>query len=168
MLMHPSVQKTAQDEVDLFFTSENRLPTLNDGAAFPYIAAVLKEVLRWAPPAPFGLFHCNSKEDTYKGYVIPQKSTVVANIWAMMHDDSVYPDPFTFNPTRFIGENPQPDPRDCVFGFGRRVCPGQNFAENSMWIQMVLSLLTLNISKAIDAHGRPIEPEISFSTGIVS
>ena len=27
-----------------------------------------------------------------------------------------------FNPERFWGENPEPDPRGAVFGFGRRIC----------------------------------------------
>ena len=30
----------------------------------------------------------------------------------------------TFDPSRYLGENPQPDPFKFVFGFGRRVCPG--------------------------------------------
>ncbi|KAK7014953.1 O-methylsterigmatocystin oxidoreductase [Favolaschia claudopus] len=168
MMMNPVVQKTAQDEVDRFFASEHRLPTLHDQAAFPYVACILKEVLRWAPASPFGLFHCTSKPDVYKGFLIPANTPVMGNIWAMMHDEAVYPDPFSFDPARFLGENPQQDPRDYAFGFGRRVCPGQYLAENSIWIQMILSLLTLTISKAVDAEGRVIEPEVAFTSGVVS
>ncbi|KAJ7092962.1 cytochrome P450 [Mycena belliarum] len=168
MLLHPDVQTRAQQEVDRFVASERRMPTLQDQAAFPYVACVLKEVLRWAPASPIGLFHCTTKSDVYKGYLIPAKTTIIANIWGMMHDDAVYPDPFTFDPTRFEGESPQSDPREVVFGFGRRVCPGQHLAESSMWIQMVLSLMTMTISKAVDNAGRTIEPEVGFTTAIVS
>ncbi|KAJ6630953.1 cytochrome P450 [Mycena sp. CBHHK59/15] len=168
MMLHPLVQTRAQEEADNFLASEHRMPTLHDQAAFPYIGCVLKEVLRWAPASPIGLFHCTAKLDTYKGYLIPAKTTVIANIWAMMHDETVYPDPFTFDPTRFQGGNPQPDPREYVFGFGRRVCPGQNLAESSIWIQMVMSLLTVTISKAVDFSGKVIEPEVGFTTAIVS
>ena len=46
-------------------------------------------------------------------------------LWrAIMHDEEVYPDPFTFDPSRHLGDDPQPDPLKYVFGFGRRVCPG--------------------------------------------
>ncbi|KAJ7684384.1 cytochrome P450 [Mycena polygramma] len=168
MMMNPSVQKRAQEEVDTFFAVENRLPTLEDQAAFPYLGCVIKEVLRWMPPSPIGLFHCTSQSDIYNGFLIPAKTTVIANIWGMMHDESVYPDPSVFDPERFIGSNPQPDPRDCVFGFGRRICAGQNLGESTLWIQMVLSLLTVNITKAVDKNGAPIEPELGFTTAIVS
>jgi cytochrome P450 len=117
MMMHPLVQRQAQEEADRFVTSENRLPTLHDQASFPYIACILKEVLRWAPASPFGLFHCTAKPDVYKGFLIPAKTAIMANIWAMMHDETVYPEPFSFDPTRFLGSNPQPDPRDYGFGF---------------------------------------------------
>ncbi|KAJ7229088.1 cytochrome P450 [Mycena pura] len=168
MMMHPLVQHKAQDEVDRFLSAEKRLPTLRDQAMFPYVGCVLKEILRWAPPAPFGLFHCTTKADVYKGFLIPAKTSVMANIWAIMHDETTYPNPFMFDPTRFLGDNPEPDPRDYAFGFGRRICPGQHLAEHSIWIQMVLSLLTMNISKAVDADGRVVEPEVAFTSGAVS
>ena len=41
----------------------------------------------------------------------------------MLHDPSVYADPMEFNPDRFLpreGKEPEPDPRDVCFGFGRR------------------------------------------------
>ncbi|KAJ7491019.1 cytochrome P450 [Mycena latifolia] len=168
MMMNPTVQHRAQAEVDAFIAKEQRLPTLQDQEALSYLACVVKEVLRWSPPAPMGLFHCTSEPDTYKDFLIPAKTTVITNIWAMMHDESVYPDPFVFDPERFKGDNPQADPRDCVFGFGRRICAGQHLAETSLWIQMVMSLATVTISKPADEDGRTIEPKVEFTTAIVS
>lgn len=37
-----------------------------------------------------------------------------------MHDDEIYTNPYTFNPDRFLGSKPDRDPRDFVFGYGRR------------------------------------------------
>jgi hypothetical protein len=37
----------------------------------------------------------------------------------MMHDENIYAEPMTFQPTRFLGPNPEPDPMDVAFGFGR-------------------------------------------------
>ena len=43
---------------------------------------------------------------------------------AITHDEEIYPDPFTFNPSRHLGDHAQPDPYKFVFGFGKRACPG--------------------------------------------
>jgi len=47
---------------------------------------------------------------------------VVPNIWAMTHDENVYPDPFSFKPERFLDENGKmkADSRILAYGFGRR------------------------------------------------
>ena len=38
----------------------------------------------------------------------------------MTHDPKVYPEPSKFSPERFLGPQPQQDPRNISFGFGRR------------------------------------------------
>ena len=35
-------------------------------------------------------------------------------------DPENYTDPMEFKPERFLGDKPELDPRDVVFGFGRR------------------------------------------------
>ena len=53
MVLHRDVQQKAQAEIDAHI-GHNRLPTYRDKAKLPYVSAVLKEVLRWNPPAPLG------------------------------------------------------------------------------------------------------------------
>lgn len=55
MVTHPEVQKKAQAELDAVVGS-TRLPTFSDRPNLPYIDNVLKEVLRWNPLAPLGIF----------------------------------------------------------------------------------------------------------------
>ncbi|KAF8592878.1 cytochrome P450, partial [Ceratobasidium sp. AG-I] len=64
------------------------------------------------------------------GYTIKKGTTIEANIWAIMRDPKSYPNPHVFDPTRFLTPTPNPDPRRFLFGFGRRVCPGQHVANN--------------------------------------
>jgi Cytochrome P450 len=89
---------------------------------------------------------------------------------AILHDDALFPDPFTFKPERFI--DPNMDPRvpaavDYAFGFGRRVCPGRWMAHSFVWIVVASVLSTFQIEKAV-RNGRVIEPTGAFSPGILA
>ena len=53
MTLYPDIVKKAQAELDAV-VGPHRLPTFADRENLPYVGAVLKEVLRWAPATPFG------------------------------------------------------------------------------------------------------------------
>lgn len=80
MMLNPHAQARAQDEVDRV-VGKSRLPSIGDKDDLPYVNAVLKEVLRWAPPAPLALSHRLTQDDTYGGFFIPRGTTVIPNIW---------------------------------------------------------------------------------------
>ena len=77
---------------------------------------------------------------------------------AMSKDKDMYPDPEEFLPERFLersttsGEFPM-DPRKFVFGFGRRLCPGLDFADASLFLNIATLLATTTISLPSDAEG---------------
>ena len=52
-LLHPEVQKKAQEELDAV-TMRERLPTFEDRSRLPFVDAVCKEVMRWRPITPLG------------------------------------------------------------------------------------------------------------------
>lgn len=58
---------------------------------------------------PMSIPRAAAEEDEYRGYTIPRGCTVILNQWAL-NNDELYPDPFTFNPNRWIDnlELPQP------------------------------------------------------------
>ncbi|KAJ7216242.1 cytochrome P450, partial [Mycena rebaudengoi] len=167
MSQNPEIQKKAQAEIDKAIGRE-RLLNGEDQASLPYITALLKETLRFAPVAPLGLTHRVVKNDIYEGYFIPKGATVIANIWAITHDSESYPDPFTFDPTRHLGDKPQPDPFQFVFGYGRRVCPGAALGEESLFLAVANILASFNISKAVDAEGTEIEPAFEWFSSVVT
>ncbi|KAH9920283.1 cytochrome P450 [Fomitopsis serialis] len=53
MMMHPDVQRRAQQEIDEVIGDE-RLPEYADRPRLPYVEALLKELLRCCPPIPAG------------------------------------------------------------------------------------------------------------------
>ncbi|KAF9560814.1 cytochrome P450 [Agrocybe pediades] len=172
MAHHPEIQKKAQAEVDRV-VGDSRLPDFEDRPAMPYVEAMILEIMRWGVVTPLALPHRMVHDDVYEGYTIPAGATVTANVWAILHDEEIYPDPFKFNPERFLENGKlvfkQPDPTSIgAFGFGRRICPGRYLASNSGWIAISSILATYDISKAKDEHGNTIEPLIEYADGLVS
>ncbi|KAJ7748921.1 cytochrome P450 [Mycena metata] len=169
MLANPTAQRKAQMEIDSV-TGGTRLPDFNDEEALPYTAAVVKELFRWHPVTPIGLPHFLRVEDEYRGYRLPANSIVIGNIWAILHDENMYPDPYSFKPERFLLDGkPNPHVRDpqATFGFGRRICPGQFIGASSVFISVASILASFDITKAIGDDGAPIEPTYEYSTGLV-
>jgi len=164
MVLNPIVQARAQAELDLV-VGRHRLPTFADRENLPYLQCIISEVFRWGSATPVGVPHRLMEDDEYNGYRIPANSMVIVNAWAMLHDERMYPEPERFNPDRFLsgeGRTPQPDPRGPAFGFGRRVCPGKELAENSLWATLALMLYSFRISRATDENGNEIPVSDEF------
>lgn len=80
MARNPDVMKVAQRQLDSVLGSD-RLPNHSDIDDLPYITAIVKETLRWAPPVPIGATHRLMEDDEYRGMFIPRGATIVENIW---------------------------------------------------------------------------------------
>ncbi|OAP55993.1 hypothetical protein AYL99_10145 [Fonsecaea erecta] len=174
MCHHPEWQTKIQQEVDAVVGGDDgRVPDFRDIPQLPTCRAVIKEVLRWRPVTAGGVPHELIKDDVYDGYFLPAGTNVHANQWAIHRDPDLYPDPETFNPARWLSpafpttyrepltKFPNLQNYSC-FGFGRRICPGMNIAENS------LHLLVARIAWA--AHitpraGQPPPPLYDYTAG---
>ncbi|KAF9526512.1 cytochrome P450 [Crepidotus variabilis] len=159
MATHPEVQARAQLELDHVLGSGRRLPDFNDRGSLPYVEAVYRELLRVYPPLPLALPHALTEDDIYEGYFLPKGANVLANIWAMTHDERLYPDPDVFKPERFFDRKGKlnEDSRILAYGFGRRVCVGKAVASNTMWLLIASFLACFTIGPAKDSEGNPVE-----------
>ncbi|CAA7261119.1 unnamed protein product [Cyclocybe aegerita] len=121
---------------------------------------------------PIAIPHYLQVEDEYKGYRIPAGSIIIPNSWAMLHDEGAYPDPFTFNPERFMKDGQLNkdirDPAHACWGFGRRICPGRFMAFSSIWITIASMIAAFDIKKATDPEGNAIEPSHECVSALVS
>ncbi|SJL10574.1 uncharacterized protein ARMOST_13962 [Armillaria ostoyae] len=156
MMQYPEVQKKAQAYIDGVVGNE-RLPTLSDREAIPYIDAIAKETSRWRPVAPMAFAHKNIRDDVYNGMFIPKGSTIIPNSWLCLHDENDFPEPNEFRPERFTDGHKLfkdiPDPSSFAFGYGRRVCPGRHFAESNLWTSIATLLSVYNIRYPVDVNG---------------
>ncbi|KZO99694.1 cytochrome P450 [Calocera viscosa TUFC12733] len=164
MLLFPAVQEKAQTELDRVIGRE-RPPSVADRDILPYCAAIVQEILRWQPATPFALPHALDQDEEFRGYVLPKGTTIMANVWAMTRDESVYPRPEEFIPERHLivdekGLRLRETARHLVtFGFGRRVCPGSALAESVVFAGVVSILWACTISRPSGTENFEIEYE---------
>ncbi|KAI5988513.1 cytochrome P450 [Pisolithus albus] len=169
MILYPDVQDKVHAELDTLI-GKGAIPTLADKPRLPYLQAVLYEVMRWNPPVPLGLPHVTTTSDIYEGYYIPKGAefAVFYLISARGYDDSD-----RFDPTRHLTPDGQliPEARQnnsIFYGFGKRVCPGRFFADQSIWAATAVMMSTLKFGRAKDSSGKYIEVEPVFPNGLIS
>ncbi|OAY48615.2 probable (S)-N-methylcoclaurine 3'-hydroxylase isozyme 2 [Manihot esculenta] len=107
-----------------------------------FVNAVLRETLRLHPPAPFLLPHRAPETCEVMNYTIPKDSQIFVNVWAIGRDPSVWEEPLSFKPERFLESSLDLKGHDfelIPFGSGRRICPGLTMATRQ--IPMILASL---------------------------
>ncbi|KAI0267093.1 cytochrome P450 [Gloeopeniophorella convolvens] len=160
MTLYPNAQSKAQAEIDHVIGSD-RLPTLADRDSLPYVNALFSELIRWTAVVLIGVPRKVSADDIHRGYRIPKGTLVIANIWHVY----VYSNPEEFSPERFLetdGRSAEQDPRACAFGFGRRICPGRQFADTVLWLAIATMLSVLRVSK-VTKDGVEVMPKVQFT-----
>ncbi|XP_022087535.1 cytochrome P450 2J5-like [Acanthaster planci] len=136
VIKYPEVQDKIQREISEVVGSD-RQPSCEDRPSMPYTNAVINEVQRLRPVAPFALPYATTQESQLKGYTIPKGSRVIINLWAMMNDPKVWDRPEEFNPGRFLSE----DGKKMIqheafvpFSTGRRSCLGEGLAKTELFL----------------------------------
>ncbi|XP_044492380.1 cytochrome P450 78A5-like [Mangifera indica] len=143
MALHPEIQSRAQAEIDAV-VGKLRAVFDSDIPNLPYLQAIVKETLRMHPPGPLLSWARLAIHDVHVGdNFVPAGTTAMVNMWAITHDEKVWPEPEKFNPGRFITDDVNimgPDLRLAPFGSGRRVCPGKamGLATVHLWLAQFL------------------------------
>lgn len=123
-----------------------------------------------------GFPHAVTKDDVYEGYYIPKGAVIIPNQWAILHDEELYPDADSFRPERWLqpGFPTYQEPltiypnlkRFAAFGHGRRICPGLEVSEKSLFLQVSSLYWACNVRRAVDASGNLIEVPWYDFTGV--
>ena len=135
---HPEIESRLHHELD--HELAGRLPTVEDLPHLRYTEMVITEALRLYPPA--WIMGRRALKDYQVGpYVVPAGSIVIMSPYVMHHDDRYFPDPFRFDPDRWMPETRASRPQFSFFPFGGglRRCIGEGFA----WTEAVMVIATL-------------------------
>ncbi|KAH8716738.1 cytochrome P450 2C31 [Phaeosphaeriaceae sp. PMI808] len=132
--MYLATSKRAREEVEKVCTDgENiRLPRMSDLSEMPYIAAMIKEVLRWRPTVPIVPPHQLTENLEIDGHFIPAGTSLLINSIALSNEIDNSGD---FIPERWIdGTDTRTTHNFWGFGGGRRICVGWRVAEQALFI----------------------------------
>lgn len=123
-----------------------------------------------------GFPHAVTKDDIFEGYLVPQGAVIIPNQWSILRDEELYPDSESFLPERWL----KPDyptyqepltkhpnlQRFAGFGHGRRICPGLQVTEKSLFLQVSSLYWACNIKREMDINGKEIEVPWYDYTGV--
>ena len=90
---------------------------------------------------------------------------------AILHDNERYPDPDSFDPSRFLAADGTldpnvPDPME-AFGYSRRICPGRYFASDVIWLTVASILSVFEVKEHIDKEGHDVELGENYASGLL-
>ncbi|MED6144544.1 hypothetical protein PIB30_016590 [Stylosanthes scabra] len=148
--IHPDWQEKARQEVlDIFGTKEIP-PDFEAINRLKIVSMILLEVLRLYPPIPLisRYTRCETKVGSMR---IPAGVELVLPLLLLHHDGRYWENPQEFNPERFtqgVSKASKDQNAFFPFGWGPRICPGQNFAhlESKMALAMILQHFSFHLS----------------------
>ncbi|XP_071687328.1 premnaspirodiene oxygenase-like [Rutidosis leptorrhynchoides] len=165
LLRNPEVLKKAQAEVREVF----KVKPLVQETKLKYLNMIIKETLRLHPSGPLLLPRECRESCEINGYIIPLKTKVIVNAWAIGRDPEYWYDADRFLPERFenssidfLGNNLEYIP----FGAGRRMCPGILFGVAN--VEIILSSLLYHFDWKVYGGMKPEDLDMSETFGASS
>ncbi|KAG9450869.1 hypothetical protein H6P81_010834 [Aristolochia fimbriata] len=147
-----------------------------------YLHGVVKESARLRPIAPLGIPHKAVKDTTLMGKRIEAGTTVMVNLYAVLHDPAVWKEPDRFHPERFLENNINGGEGEGVwkedvaatameksflpFGAGRRICAGMELAKPHVALTLGNLVKAFEWSSAIEGEFPDLSEDSTFVLGM--
>ncbi|XP_071719181.1 premnaspirodiene oxygenase-like [Rutidosis leptorrhynchoides] len=165
LIRNPEMLEKAQAEVREVFKGK---PSVNEieFQGLKYLKMVIKETMRLHPAGPLLAPRECRESCEINGYVIPIKTKVIVNAWALGRDpeywhnaDRFLPERFEDSSIDFSGQNLEYIP----FGAGRRMCPGILFGVAN--VEILLSNLLYHFDWKLPGGMKPDDLDMSETFG---
>ncbi|CAK1365412.1 unnamed protein product [Cercospora beticola] len=130
LLKNPSKLAKLRQEIDETLDDDEEVAPYEKVKYLPYLRACLDESLRLFPPISHGLTREVPPDgQAIAGEYIAGGTTVNVSAFIAHRDETIFPDPETFNPERWLGEaGKELGPYFIAFSAGARGCIGRNIA----------------------------------------
>jgi cytochrome P450 len=106
---------------------------ISAGEEDAYLTATIQEAMRRYPVIPNAAPRLVKESVEIGGWTYQPGACLIANAYLIHHDPDIYPEPYSFQPERFV-EKPPGTYTWFPFGGGRRRCVGASFAMLEMKI----------------------------------
>ena len=168
LVRNPRVMKKAQNEVRAVLNGKKEVHEA-DIQELKYLKLVIKETMRLHPSLPLLLPRECRESCEIDGYVIPLKTKVIVNAWALARDPEYWHDAECFLPERFEdncydfkGSNMEYLP----FGAGRRICPGILFGVANVELLLASLLYHFNWKLPDGMNIRDLDMKEKFGASV--
>ena len=163
---NPRIQEKLAKEILSTFPSAADIKGSVELHNCKYMRAFIYETLRMAPPVPAEPARTvRAGGTTVEGQFFPPGTLLSTSPYCLSYNSSIYPDPFTFRPERWLTIDDDPEGSSaeevalaesghCAFSTGSRGCVGKNMA----WLEMEIVLAKM-------VHALEIRPDPKDNTG---
>lgn len=142
LLKNPRCLSHLLTELDTVLLPAERIAPYDKVRHLPYLRACLDEAMRLLPPSTFGLPRRTPPEGTtILDVFVPGNTSVSISAYVAHRDPTVFPDPETFRPERWLEEGAKEmQPFFITFSAGARGCIGRNisYLEQTVLLASVL------------------------------
>ncbi|KAI8542231.1 hypothetical protein RHMOL_Rhmol08G0122300 [Rhododendron molle] len=166
LLHNPETLEKAKAEIEQTIGKGKPIEE-TDIPQLPYLQAIVKESMRLHTPAPLLLPRTVETDVEVCGYTVPQGAQVLVNAWAIGRDPSVWENPTSFMPERFLDLDVDVRGRDfelIPFGAGRRICPVLSLAIRV--VPLMLGSLINSFDWKLEGGMKPEELDMDDEFGL--
>ncbi|KAJ5741997.1 hypothetical protein N7533_011406 [Penicillium manginii] len=149
----PDVQDKAAKAIEEFYGAGQPMCDADDDQKCAYVAALVRECLRYFCVLRLALPRTSIRDITYEGIVIPKGTVFFLNAWACNMDPDVWTDPEEFRPERWFE---QPDAPIFTYGMGYRMCAGSLLANRELYLVFMRTLNSFRIEPHDETDWHPV------------
>ncbi|CEF71864.1 unnamed protein product [Fusarium graminearum] len=154
LTQYPNMYRRAVAEVRSSFAKSQDVKLGRALNECVFTRACIEESMRLSPPAASALWRrVQVGGQTVDGHAIQAGCNIGVCIYAIHHNELYYPDPFVFNPDRWLQNDKQAQSAFSPFSVGPRSCIGKGFAMAELMLAVATILVKFDIRRAPGDQG---------------